>query len=80
MRVGTNPNKINDTITSDHLHQVIIPLYIPNQEGYFKDVFEIFKLCLESLLLTVHNKTRITIYNNNSHLDVKKYIDEKDQK
>jgi hypothetical protein len=75
MRVGTNPNKINDTITSDHLHQVIIPLYIPNQEGYFKDVFEIFKLCLESLFKTSHSKTFFTIVNNGSCKEVKEFID-----
>jgi hypothetical protein len=30
---------------------------------------------LESLLKTVHKKTRISIYNNNCHTEVKKYID-----
>src|SRR5690554_4030357 len=76
MRVGTNPNKINDIITSDYLHQVIIPVYIPNQEGYFKDAFEIFKLCLESLFKTSHSKTFFTVVNNGSCDEVKEFIDQ----
>ena len=76
MRIGTNPNKINDTITSDYLHQVIIPVYIPNQEGYFKDAFDIFKLCLESLFKTSHSKTFFTIVNNGSCSEVKEFIDQ----
>lgn len=76
MRVGTNPNKINDAIISDYLHQVIIPVYIPNQEGYFKDAFEIFKLCLESLFKTSHSKTFFTIVNNGSCCEVKEFIDQ----
>lgn len=77
MRIGSNPEKSNKEIIIENYHRVIIPVYIPNFEGYFQHQFEVFKLCLESLILTVHNKTRITIYNNNSHPEVKKYIDDK---
>jgi hypothetical protein len=77
MRIGSNPEKINKSISIENYHRIVIPVYIPNFEGYFKDAFDIFKLCLESLLLTVHSKSRITIYNNNSHIDVKNYIDQK---
>ena len=45
-------------------------------EGYFKEAVEVLKLNIESLLLTVHNKTRITIYNNNSTPAVKAYIED----
>jgi hypothetical protein len=77
MRIGSNPEKTAKVITVENYHRVVIPVYIPNFEGYFKDAFDIFKLCLESLLLTIHSKTRITIYNNNCHVDVKNYIDKK---
>jgi hypothetical protein len=77
MRIGNNPEKTNNSIILENYHRVVIPVYIPNFEGYFKDAFDIFKLCLDSLLLTVHSKTRITIYNNNCHFDVKNYIDQK---
>jgi hypothetical protein len=77
MRIGSNPEKTGKVITVENYHRIVIPVYIPNFEGYFKDAFDIFKLCLESLLLTVHSKTRITIYNNNCNLEVKNYIDKK---
>lgn len=77
MRIGFNPAKENKEITLENYHRVIVPVYIPNFEGYFANLFEVFKLCIDSLLVTSHNKTRITIYNNNCHPDVKAYIDQK---
>ena len=44
MRLGFNPHKDKQQIKSDYFHQVVIPVYIPNTEGYFEDSFEIFKL------------------------------------
>lgn len=79
MRIGSNPEKNNSNIEVHNYHRVIVPVYIPNFEGYFKEAFEVFQLCIESLLATVHSKTRITIYNNNCHEKVKQYIDEKYQ-
>jgi hypothetical protein len=66
MRVGFNPHKDQPQQESDCFHQVVVPVYIPNEEGYFKDSFEIFKLCLDSLFKTIHKKTYITIVNNGS--------------
>ena len=76
MRIGNNPEKKNNTLDLYAYHRVIVPVYIPNFEGYFKDSFDIFKFNIESLLLTVHDKTRITIYNNSCIDEVKNYIDE----
>lgn len=75
MRIGNNPEKTADNLIIENYHRIVIPVYIPNFEGYFEQTFQVFKLCLESILLTVHDKTRITIYNNNSNEIVKKYID-----
>jgi hypothetical protein len=77
MRIGTNPAKDNNKINVENYHRVVVPVYIPNFDGYFAELFDVFKLCIESLLLTVHQKTRITIYNNNCCEEVKKYIDQK---
>lgn len=66
MRVDHNPHKDKIQEVSNYLHQVIIPVYIPNQEGYFKDSFAILKLCLNSLFSTMHKKTYVTIVNNGS--------------
>lgn len=75
MRVGLNPNKDKILETSRFTHQVVIPVYIPNQEGYFKDSLKIFELCIGSLLKTVHNGTFITIVNNGSCQEVKAYLE-----
>lgn len=75
MRIGLNPYKNQLLDMAEYSHQVIIPVFIPNQEGYFKDSFAIFKLCLESLFKTIHANTFITIVNNGSCSEVRHFID-----
>ena len=75
MRIGLNPHKDQLNGESAYIHQVIIPVFIPNHEGYFKDSFKILKRCLESIFATVHNRTFITIVNNGSDAVVAKYLD-----
>jgi Glycosyl transferase family 2 len=75
MRIGNNPHKDEVIPKSDYLHQVVIPVYIPHQEGYFKDSLKILQLCLQSLLKTVHSKTYITVVNNGSCKIVIEYLD-----
>lgn len=77
MRVGFNPNK--DKVSNDigFFHQVIIPVYIPNLEGYFKDSLIILQFCLQSLIKTSHNKTYISIVNNGSCKEVVDYLQKK---
>lgn len=74
MRVGFNPNKDKLHDLNDFFHHVIIPVYIPNFEDYFKDSFEILKYCLESLFKTIHPKTFITVINNGSHAEVTVFL------
>ena len=76
MRVGFNPHKDKLQSTAEYLHQIIIPVYIPNNDGYFKDSFEILKLCLESIFKTVHQKTYISLINNGSCTAVVDYLNE----
>jgi hypothetical protein len=74
MRIGSNPNnhkKIDLTIKS---HRVIIPVYIPNSEGYFADAFFVFKVCIESLLKTINEDTSVSIISNDSSNEVNEYI------
>lgn len=74
MRIGFNPEKDKVKKTEDFFHQVIIPVYIPNLEGYFTDSFQILKYSLESLIKTSHNKTYISIVNNGSCKIVVDYL------
>ena len=76
MRIGFNPNKNKTIDIAEYTHQVIIPVYIPNEEGYFKDSFQILKYCLESLFKTSHSKTFYTIVNNGSSKIVVDYLNE----
>ena len=76
MRIGYNPYKDQQQEPSTYFHQIVIPVFIPNQEGYFKDSFKILKFCLESLFSTIHDKTFITIVNNGSGNFVKDYLNE----
>lgn len=76
MRIGFNPQKDKVQLASDFFHQVVMPVYIPNHDGYFKDSFDILKLCLESLFKTSHKRTYFTIVNNGSCSDVRDYLDE----
>lgn len=76
MRIGFNPNRNQPIENSDYFHQIIIPIYIPNVEGYFADSFKILKLCLESLFKTINSKTYITLVNNGSSDVVVIYLNE----
>ena len=75
MRIGSNPNKGINLEQSEFIHQIIVPVYIPNQEGYFIDSLKILQLCLNSLFNTTHKRTYVTIVNNGSCENVVKYLD-----
>ena len=79
MRVGFNPNKDKTLPKSDYTHQVVVPVYIPHQNDYFKDSFQILQLCLESLFKTCHDKTYITVVNNGSCIEVVNYLNQLQQ-
>ena len=78
MRRGTNPAKLEEynKVKENYFHQVIVPVYIPKLKGYYKEGLEILKLCIESLYLTTHKKTFITVVNNGSCREVKDFLNE----
>lgn len=76
MRIGFNPNKDKVLSQPQFFHQVIVPVHIPNRQGYFSDSFEILRFCLESLFKTCHSKTFFTIVNNGSCKEVADYLDQ----
>ena len=75
MRIGLNPNKDILHEETQFLHQVILPVYIPHQKDYYKESFEILRICIESLLKTIHDKTFISVVNNGSCDEVIEYLD-----
>jgi len=78
MRSGTNPAKQegNNKVKQSCFHQIIIPVHLPRLEGYYKDGLEILRICLESIYLTVHHKTFISVINNGSCQEVSTYLNE----
>jgi hypothetical protein len=53
MRVGANPAKTDPSVVRPYgKHRVIIPVYIPHQDGYFQRALEVVRLSLESLHLS----------------------------
>lgn len=75
MRLGENPSKKDNRIKIDSIHRIILSVYIPNLDTeYFRHSKEIFKLCLESLLYTINNQTRISIVINGCCKEVEQLI------
>ncbi len=65
MRKGVNPTKGGKLITKEECHhRIIIPVHIPNEEGYFKDAYKIFELCLFSVIKTAVSKIKISVISN----------------
>ncbi|NJB81737.1 glycosyltransferase family A protein [Wenyingzhuangia aestuarii] len=85
MRKGENISKDVLIETSESSHRVIIPLYIPNEEEYYKEAYKIFEICLFSILKTSTSILKVSVISNGScnsvnqkllKLQVEDYIDE----
>lgn len=66
MRKGDNQSKDVLITLRESSHRVIIPLYIPNLEGYYKEAFTIFEYCLFSILKTSVTHLKISVISNNT--------------
>ncbi len=66
MRTGENVSKEKLIALEACSHRVIIPLYIPNEEGYYKESFKVFELCLHSILKTAVSPIKISVVSNGS--------------
>ncbi|MCS5488980.1 glycosyltransferase family A protein [Algoriphagus limi] len=74
MREGVNPAKLNPFIEKKYFHRIIIPVFIPDFNGYFKNIFEVYKICLESAWLTQHGRSAITVVDNGSCIEAKTWL------
>lgn len=66
MRKGQNTSKESKLNLKLSSHRVIIPLYIPIESDYYKESFEIFRMCLESLHKTSYSSLKISVVSNGS--------------
>lgn len=74
MRIGKNPSKEQPVPELKQFHQVVLPVYIPNLEGYYQESLKVLQLCLNSLHKTGHSNTFITVVNNGSCKKVEEYL------
>ncbi|MFP4845643.1 glycosyltransferase family 2 protein [Winogradskyella sp. PE311] len=77
MRVGMNPQKQSKKIKLQCQHRLIIVVFIPSLEGYYTNVLEVFKLCLDSAITTTNSNCAITVVNNASCNEVSEYLEDK---
>jgi cellulose synthase/poly-beta-1,6-N-acetylglucosamine synthase-like glycosyltransferase len=64
MRQGQHPTK-ETLVAQDELHhRVIVPVFIPEVEGYFAHSLKILELCLDSLRNTAAGRVAVTIVSN----------------
>jgi hypothetical protein len=78
MRIGKNPEKNKQEKILYKQHRIIVPVYIPiSNDGYFENLFEVFKMSINSIIKTIDtSQTVITIINNNCKEEVTSYIDD----
>ncbi|PQB03885.1 glycosyltransferase family A protein [Aureitalea marina] len=73
MRLGENPHK-DKKIDSGYYHRVIIPVHVPELEGYYENGLKVTRICLNSLIKTIHSGACITVVDNGSCQEVKDYL------
>jgi hypothetical protein len=64
MRNGVNPAKIDPQLSAFKRHRVVLPVYVPARDGYFRDALEILRLCLDSLRYTAGPNVSVTVVAN----------------
>ncbi|MWB94510.1 glycosyltransferase [Flavobacterium sp. GA093] len=64
MRKGNNPSRDIVLSANESSHRIIIPLHIPNEDNYYKDAFQIFSYCLQSVLKTSNSVIKISVISN----------------
>lgn len=70
MRIGPNQSRDKTRDTTIAPHRVIVPVYIPHEQDYYKDAFKIFKLCLSSIKKGSVAHTPITVVANGCSQDI----------
>lgn len=70
MRIGTNTSKEQKIPKKENNHRVIIPLYIPNNEAYYSEAFEIFEMTLLSLHKTSSYPNLISVVSDSCSKEV----------
>ena len=70
MRIGDNISKEKEIPKRNCNHRVIIPLYIPDNQDYYKDAFQIFEMTLVSIQKTSLYHNLISVISDNCSPEV----------
>jgi len=70
MRKGENISKDKLLNIEPCSHRVVMPLYIPNEVGYYKESFKIFEMCLFSILKTAISPIKISVISGGSCVSI----------
>jgi hypothetical protein len=76
MRTSGNPIKENNSKTPPYKrHRIIMPVFIPHQDDFYRDALQIFRICIDSLIATVSlEHVSITVIDNASIPEVGEYL------
>jgi hypothetical protein len=66
MRQGTNTEKTSANLAAFGGHRIVVPVYIPGDDGYFSQSRDVLRMCLESLRRTASGSASISIVSNGS--------------
>lgn len=70
-----NPQKQETKVTMMTHHRIVMVVYIPNEEGFYKNSLSVFKVCLDSLINTINAFAAITVVNNGSFSKVSDFLE-----
>ncbi|WP_136669282.1 glycosyltransferase family 2 protein [Flavobacterium sp. H122] len=76
MREGINPQKLEKKLELDKIHRIVVVVYIPELTGFYKNSFEVFKLCIDSLISTIDKHAAVTVVNNGSCAEVYAFLND----
>ena len=69
-----NPQKATRIVDLKTNHRVVVVVFIPQLEGYYSSIFDVLKLCLDSVIATKNSLCEITVVNNGSCKIVTDYL------
>ena len=70
MRSGRSNTHDKKVALIQSQHRVIIPLYIPHENEYYKDAFKIFTACVRSIFYTTTSHTPVSVIANGCSPDI----------
>ena len=74
MRIGENPAKSHTYLDANVAHRVVVPVHIPNLDGYHAQSLQILELCLQSIVATIDADSRVTIVSDASSDEVEEFL------